>query len=378
MPELRELCDKIEQETASLREKVSARKWAELSRRGFIYNVENILPGIEELYALFQIAGQELGKSAESNAPKTIDHERELNQLITSLGRNREMEEARIRKSQEKGLLALAETITVPELYSDLEQKTLSMLLKSNYLAERIRVFERKKEPLMNVKGAQRNVLDLLEKREIELQNLRKKYEDTRKNFFLGLVEKNTTSDLENDMNELARKLETQTALMKKSMETYKETFTELERHNAELEQKTAIIEETQAQMSGKMLDVMTALKKERDYAKKIVMETEHETLQLRNTYSKELLGLQEEKMSIKNALGEKYEKQLGELKRDNKDKTELIRHFQETVLGKERKIAQLEEENLKLALIGKTIEKHQKARETFLKKEKKQRKKLK
>mgnify|MGYP001573804029 CR=1 FL=1 len=375
MPELRELCDKIEQETASLREKVSARKWAELSRRGFIYNVENILPGIEELYALFQIAGQELGKSAESNAPKTLDHERELNQLITSLRRNREMEEARIRKSQEKGLLALAETITVPELYSDLEQKTLSMLLKSNYLAERIRIFERKKEPMMNVKGAQRNVLDLLEKREIELQNLRKKYEDTRKNFFLGLVEKNTTIDLENDMNELAKQLETQTALMKKSMETYKETFTELERHNAELGQKTAIIEETQAQMSGKMLDVMTALKKERDYAKKIVMETEHETLQLRNTYSKELLGLQEEKMGIRNALGEKYEKQLAELKHDNKDKNELIRHFQETVSGKERKIAQLEEENLKLSLIGKTIEKHQKAKEKFLKKEKKKRK---
>src|SRR3989344_4846778 len=167
MPELRQVCDRIEAEISGLREKIGARSWGDFSRKGFVYNLENMLPGLEGLYTQFQVARNIIDKSAEA-------------------GR--------------------AETITVPELYSDLEQKTSGILLKSSYLVERIRVFERKKEPMMQAKGAQRNVLDLLEKRENELAELRKKYEDTRKNTFLGLVEKESSNDVEAELNEISRK----------------------------------------------------------------------------------------------------------------------------------------------------------------------------
>jgi len=53
MSEIRELCDKIDDEVADLRQKAGAKAWGDFSRRAFIYNLVNIIPGLEELDELF-------------------------------------------------------------------------------------------------------------------------------------------------------------------------------------------------------------------------------------------------------------------------------------------------------------------------------------
>ncbi len=367
MSELVEIADKIEQEINALREKAGATQWGKLSRRGFIFNIANILPGLEELYSLFQLARMEMSKEWDATAPEASDHLADLNKLITTLKRNREMEESRLEKMKLQGIEAIAETVTVPELYSELEQKTLAMLLKSSYFVERVRIFGRKKEPALQTKAGQRNVLDLLAKREEEVASLRKKYEETRKNTFLGLLEKETSAEIEGELNEVSRSIESKTALLRKAFDATKMFNEQFSRQLVELEQRVLSVEGLQSQMTAKTFEVITMLKKERDYAKKMLIEIEQETIALRNTYSKELLGFQEEKLSNRNAIEEKHGMESAELRTELRHKNEMLKHFQESVSGKDRKIAEIEQENEKLWVLTKTLHKHQAMREKIL-----------
>ena len=378
MGEIRELCDKIDDEVADLRQKAGGKSWGDFSRRAFIYNLVNIIPGLEELDELFGDIKKKSGETGEGDRIGVNDHLKEIGSFTAVLKRNKAMEESRMEKMKLQGTEHFADTITVPELYSDLEQKTLGILLKSNYMIERIRIQDRKKSPEMNTRAAQRNVLDILEKKETELAELREKYNETRKNSFLGLVERDSSIEIEQELNELSRNLGAKTALMKKNFETAKGVSEQYQQQLNELEDRIGNVEELEAQLTGKTFELITMLKKERDYVKKVLIEIEQDTIQLRNTYSKELLGLQEEKMSLKNSLDDKYEKQIRELKKDLKDKGELVKHFQDTVSDKEARLIDLEEKNDKLRLINKTLEKHGKVKEHFSKKEKKPKKKSK
>ncbi len=371
MPEIRVICSKIKELIADTREKASSRQWRHFSRRAFVYNLANIIPDLEELLLLINEIKKEIEKSGGVSKPDIETLTEEFNKLITILNRNRQMEESKIEKSKQQGISELADNVTVPELYSDLEQKTLSLLLKTSYFVERARIFERKKSPIMKTSATQRNILDLLDKRDQELFDLKKKYDETRKNSFLGLVEKESSIEIEHELNEVSRKLEAKTALMKKNFENTKETFEQFQNQITETHERILNVEELGAQLTGKTFELITMLKKERDYVKKVLIEIEQDTLQLRNTYSKELLGLQEEKISIRNELEEKYDARINELKLDLKEKSQLLKHFQEISTNKEKKIALLEEENRNLQLAKKVLEKHEKIKEQILGKKK-------
>ncbi|PIN85649.1 MAG: hypothetical protein COV47_01005 [Candidatus Diapherotrites archaeon CG11_big_fil_rev_8_21_14_0_20_37_9] len=369
MPELRQVCDKIEILITKARDETGGKKWADLSRKGFIYTMAGTIPLLEDIYTHFQMARTEVEKDADSSKPDISAHLKDLNKLITLLKRNRELEEGRVSKAQANGLGTLADSITVPDLYADLEQQTISILLKSTYLVERITIFERKKEPIMKTKAAQRNVLELLEKREQEIADLRKKYEETRKNSYLGMVEKDTSADIEHRLNEISRKLETGTQLSKISFAAAKKAFIEMQKNMGETEKTLEENEELEAQALGKTFELITMLKKERDYVKKILIETEHDTIQLRSAYSKELLNLQEEKMSMKNQLEEKYETEFKAMRKDLSDKNELLMHLKDTIISKEKKIFELEEKNDKLKMMNHILNKHEEVKKKFKKK---------
>ena len=298
-----------------------------------------------------------------------------MGQLITVLKRNRQMEEERLDKLRTEGINSIAETVTVPALYSDLEQKVLSMLLKSTYAAERLRVSLRKQEPGMQARGAQKNILDLLEKKENELEDLRKKYEQSRRNTFLGLAEKESSIEIENELNDLMRKLEAKTALLKKQFESAKESIVQTEKRVGELEERLFGVEELESQAMGKTFELMTMLKKERDYAKKMLIEIEHETIQLRNTYSKELLGLQEEKITLKNSIEDRFMREIDGMKRELSEKTKTLSHLQEMLTNREKRIEHIDEANHKLRLSNAELSKHDAVKKHFLKKGKDPRK---
>src|SRR3989344_1806019 len=359
MPPLREICDRIETTTSSIRQHASERQWSNYSRQAFVGNLSKIIPEMEQLQGLFELALHEIDGRNELPKPEISPHIKEISQLIIVLKRNRELEQARIDKIRAQGIGMLAETIVVPELYSDLEQKTLAIILKSTYAIERMRVYDRKKDNMMKTSGAQKSVLDLLDKREKELEDLRKKYEETRSKTFLGLLEKEGSIEIENELNEISRQLEAKTELLKTHAQAGKKGLEEMQRAMGELFDKVSRVEELEGQALGKTFELITMLKKERDYAKKVLIEIEQETLQLRNTYSKELLNLQEEKIGLKNSLDERHEKEVSGLREDIRQKAQTIEHLQHSLILKEKKISALEEEQEQLRLINKAFHKH-------------------
>ncbi len=372
MPELSVTCGKIEKQISDIREKATARQWANLSRPAFVNMLAGVIPGLEELHSLFQMGRTEIDRSGQAQKPDIAEHCREINQLITVLKRNAQMETERLDSEKAQGINAMAESVTTPALYSDLEQKVLSMLLRSTYAIERIAVFGRKRDPTGNTRGAQRNILELLEKKETELEDLRVKYEETRKQSFLGLAEKDSSVEIENSLNEVSRKLEAKTALLRKQFDGTKDSILQSEAKLAELEERMLGVEELESQVLGKTFELMTMLKKERDYAKRMLIEIEHETIQLRNTYSKELLGLQEEKLTLRNSLEDRFSREISELRRELAARNQTITHLQEMVSSREKKMAKLEAEEDRLRLINKALHKHATVRAKFKTKAKK------
>lgn len=372
MPELSVTCGKIEKQISDIREKATARQWANLSRPAFVNMLAGVIPGLEELHSLFQMGRTEIDRSGQAQKPDIAEHCREINQLITVLKRNAQMETERLDSEKAQGINAMAESVTTPALYSDLEQKVLSMLLRSTYAIERIAVFGRKRDPTGNTRGAQRNILELLEKKETELEDLRVKYEETRKQSFLGLAEKDSSVEIENSLNEVSRKLEAKTALLRKQFDGTKDSILQSEAKLAELEERMLGVEELESQVLGKTFELMTMLKKERDYAKRMLIEIEHETIQLRNTYSKELLGLQEEKLTLRNSLEDRFSREISELRRELAARNRTITHLQEMVSSREKKMAKLEAEEDRLRLINKALHKHATVRAKFKTKAKK------
>ena len=63
MPEIRDICSKIEELIADTREKASSRQWRHFSRRAFVYNLANIIPDLEELLSLIAEIEKEIEKS---------------------------------------------------------------------------------------------------------------------------------------------------------------------------------------------------------------------------------------------------------------------------------------------------------------------------
>ena len=366
MAELRQICGKIDNEIADAREAATVRQWANYSRPAFISNLEGVIPRMETIRTLFQSAQNELEKASAAEKPDLRAHLNDMAQLITVLKRNRDMERERLGKLKSEGVHAIAETVTVPELYSDLEQKALSMLLKCTYATERLRVFGRKGEPGIQAKGAQRNILDLLEKKENELESLRQRYEENRRNTFLGLAEKESSIENENELNEITRKLEVKTGLLKKQFEGAKEALTLAGKKVSELEERLAGVEELESQAMGKTFELMTMLKKERDYAKKMLIEIEHETIQLRNTYSRELLGLQEEKITLKNSIEERFMREISEMRRELSEKSKTISHLQEMVSNREKRLERIDEDNHRLRLSNAAFQKHDAVKRHF------------
>src|SRR3989344_2503792 len=162
----------------------------------------------------------------------------------------------------------------------------------------------------------------------------------------VGMIGEESAADIEKELNELSAKLSAEDSLLEEGVSSCRKQLEQLSVRQAELSGKTRNIREMQARPSEKTAELVTMLKKERDYAKKIVLDIEHETLQLQNTYSNELLNLEEEKIRAKNDAYEKFKERVGRQDAELNEKKELIRHLREAVEAREHRIRALEMKN--------------------------------
>jgi len=344
MPAVEMLIGKLEEEIQLLHERVDAKPWGSYSRTSFIYNLTHAIHSLEEIAALIEQVMIEFRKDGLSGYPDAKQHTKEINELIVVLKRNQRMEEETVERHR-SSIADLEQRVGAAEQYASLEQKVLGVLLKSRYIAERMNVFVRKTQssPAL-IHGKSRNILELLEQKENELQSLRGKYEQIRNRSIVGSLEQDSAADIEKELNEISTKIAAEDSLVGEGISNFRKQLELLNSRQAELNEKARNIREMQARQSEKTSELIAILKKERDYAKKIVLDIEHETLQLRSTYSKELLNLEEEKVRAKNEAFEKFRERISRQENELNEKKELLGHLREAIEARDRKISSLEE----------------------------------
>ena len=346
MPAVEMLIEKLEEEIQLLHERVDAKLWSRYTRTSFVYNLTHTIHSLEEIAALIEQIMIEFRNEGLNGYPDAKQHTKELNELIVVLKRNQRMEEETVEK-QGASVSGLRDGAGASEQYAALEQKVLSVLLKSRYFAERINMFMKKtRSTPAHTYGKTRNILELLEQKENELQKLRGRYEEIKNRSLVGMIGEESAADIEKELNELSAKLSAEDSLLEEGVSSFRKQLEQLGVRQAELSGKTRNIREMQARHSEKTAELVAMLKKERDYAKKIVLDIEHETLQLRNTYSNELLNLEEEKIRAKNDAYEKFKERVGRQDAELNEKKELIRHLREAVEAREHRIRALEMKN--------------------------------
>ncbi|MEK6942092.1 MAG: hypothetical protein AABW85_04520 [archaeon] len=329
----------------ALQERLSAKQWGELSRTSFVYNTTQTINALEDLAVLFEEMNTQLQKEGSGGTTELKQHLTDIKSLITVLSRNKEMEETRLGKAKEKGIELIAENAVAPDQYSSLEQKVFSTALKTRYIIERINIQTKKQEnsPFMGTKST-KNVLDILSEKENELQLLREKIDELRNTESIARLATDTPADFEREVNEYTRKLHTESRILAEAFGLNKKKLSELEYSYRQLEAKIGTFDQIQSNHLEKTIDLVTSLKKERDYAKKLVMDIEGETMALRNSYTQKLLGLEQQISRAKSEAFENYRKTISKQENELKDKAELILSLRGAVKEREHKIKKLEE----------------------------------
>ncbi len=370
MVEAEKLVSEIVERINALQESISRQPWRSASRTSFVRALDEGASELKELEGLFRDAARQIEKDPRTGSPDLKPFLKELGIVLRILEKNLDFEKGK--KSHAKTISDLDSDET-PDLYADLEQQILGILLKARYSLERATVFFRRQglTPLTG-KSTASQVMQILDRKEDELQSLRTKYEDIRKKSYLGYFEEESLADTEHDLGELSRRMALGADELSKSISFHKSQIEYIENSYSELKQKLDSLEEVFLAYSEKSSELIKNLKKERDYAKKVVLDVEHETLQLRNTYTRELLNLQENKLAAKAEAEKKFLKKVKDLQKKLDEQEDLTKHFRKIAEEKLKKEHALEEKIKRLTLFVKTKEKHERVKKELIKKPRK------
>lgn len=332
------LVDRCLQKLSYLQVKIRDINWAELSRHGFVKEASSALQNLLEIESILK----ELKKDAEEIKSSEFNNLlREYKNTLSLLQKNIEFEE----KKEPKGkLIHELEVEENPELFASLQQRVLSLLLRTRFFIERLNILLSKKEAKILEKGEeQEQLLELLHQKEKELQELRQKYEEVRKSVFFG-TEEAGAADLEDELNKVRLALEREKKKLEDTFADYRAKIASLQ---AEFMNLADRIEEVQRYFDSfceKSSELTLLLKKERDFAKKLVLDMEAEVLELRNTYSKELLKLEEAKFKARKDAERELMQRIRKLEDELLAKEELLKHFRDLAKSKDSEARELEE----------------------------------
>ncbi|MDP6670535.1 MAG: hypothetical protein QGI60_01835, partial [archaeon] len=333
---------KIVEAINDLHSSVSADEWGNASRTVFVASLARTMGKLEDLEERFKRIKKELGKGAKVGAPDFSELLAEFAATSKILENNLSLEKSKKSVVKESNIFEKEENF---ELYEDLSQKVQTLLLRARYMAERLNVFIlRQSSAPLEGKSTAKQMLDLLQAKENEIGELRGKYENIRKQSYLGYVQEQTSVDLEQDLSNTGMRMSAMANELRSEISLHKKQVEYIENSYAELKEKLDAMQETFNDYVEKSLEVITMLKKERDYAKKVVLDVEHETLQLRNSYTSEVLSLQENKLSAKKEVEEKFKKEFDSLKKELKETKEVLGSFKKIAEDKVSKERELEE----------------------------------
>ncbi len=316
--------------------RIQLKDWREFTPKGFHLNIIKTIEEIEEIEVVLEKLNTWMKAKGYSDS---IGLEKQLNSIKTLkkyLEKQSELEEKKSKKLTEHYLKEVL-TENQKELYSSIENKVLNELLKLRYLSERINLHLKRRNTPLKFESTGKQILLLLEQKEKELQELQEKYNELKLNKKTFMIQEKNTGDIEKELNELIITTEKKTSELKeKTIENLKK-INEIKTSLEIIEKQTNTLDELNSRMHLKAMELITELKKERDYSRKITIETEHETMKLRNTYSNQLLELEKEKFNAKKEAEKEFEKENKKLLKELKEKKELIKRL-EKIIDKQNK----------------------------------------
>ncbi len=353
------LLEKISQKASKLHERSKEKSWSHHNREQIQNVLNETVEDLKEMRSLVESLGESTEVLDASSAKKQSE---ELAKTIELLQRNIQFEQSRKPKPDVSDWFG--KEIELGELWGSLEQKVLSTAINLHYFVERtqLQLHSPKGAPL-DAKSGAGQLVQLLRTKEEELQHLRERYEKLKSNSNIAQLEEDTAPDLEHELNEIARKMDSEEKFLERTQVANRRQFESMQQHQLEVEKRVAQLQELVPRYMGKSLEAITILKKERDFAKKLVLDIEHEASALRTAYTKELLNFQENKLQIQKEAEQRFQKLANKQQQELAETKELLKQFQHMVQERERKIQSLEEENNELNTAKKLLEKHAKPR---------------
>lgn len=333
MPNLPTLEEKVEvciNEINTLHSSVARTNWAQLNRQGFVFELEQNTSRIKTLYLKFDEINREIKMLLEKNSPEFSPFISELAREITVLEANISMEK---KKKLKQELVNETEPVEVPELYSSLQQKILTISLKMRYNIDKARTFLiARKTPYQQKGSTARGLLETLQRKEEELNEIKQQHTELKRKTYFGNVNEKTIAETENEMQELDKKLSEAITETKKSLKTHFAQISYVEGSFTQLKKQVEELQDNHSSFAQKAIELIKELKKERDFARTIALEVEQETIHKRSEYTKELLGLEERKLEIEEKLKLRYEKELNALKKGLDEKNLALKNAQKLI----------------------------------------------
>ncbi len=342
MAETMFLAEKLLEQLEVLRQEVRQRPWRELSREAFVHQLRRAVEGFEGVAAQLEGLHAALREKPSPNQPDLHEPLKELNATLSLLKRNLKLEEG---KPFISGHTKLSESRETPELYASIEDKLLTALAKTAFLGERLNLYGQRQADIgPGLRGAPKNVLTLLEHKEDELQALKQRYDDLRNKTFFGAIAEESTAELERELNDLNARLHAERALLTRDLEIFNREINELLDRQLEFDRKMQALNDLYADYARKSTELLSLVKREKDLSRKALLDTEQETAHLRMAYSKELLRMDEAKLLAHKAGRDEAQKELEKLRRELKDKEELLSHFRKMAEEKEQELSRAKE----------------------------------
>ncbi|MBN2127299.1 MAG: hypothetical protein JW703_02805, partial [Candidatus Diapherotrites archaeon] len=322
----------LNEEIDLISRRVQAKDWKDYTPKTFHLNLTRALEEFEKLHKILEKFNSWMKAKGYSDS---IELQKQINSIETLekfLEKNIELEEKKSVKLNESELAKQVLDENLKELYSSIENKVLNELLKLRYFSERASLHLKRRETPLKFESSGKKILLLLEQKEKELQELQEKYSQLRLEKRSFMTQEKNSAELEKDLNELTIKAEKETALLKEKINENRKKIEEINSEMHFIEKKISYMDELNASIHLKSMELTGELKKERDYSRKTSIETEHETMKLRSAYSKQLLELEKEKFSAKKEAEKDFEKEITELHKELKEKNDLIKRLEKII----------------------------------------------
>ncbi len=335
-----EKTDEIIKDINTLHDTIQKTKWNELNRDGFVFELERSYTKLKEIYLKLFEVNKEVSNLLEKNTPNIDTFLEQFRNQLTVLEANIRMEKS---KKLVVELINENDTNNVPELYSSIQNKIIEQLLKCRYSIEKIKTFLiNRKTPFVKKGSTAKNLIELLETKEDELVDLKKRNLELKRRVFTRNTDEKDITEIEADIYERNKNLEIAVKETNDALKTHLAQINYVEGSFANLKNKITKIEESHNTFAKNSIELIKELKKERDYAKKFAMDIEQETLALRSNYTREILNMEDQKNEIKEKINKKYIEEIKSLKRDLNEKSISLANIIKLVEEQEKEIKRL------------------------------------